>query len=417
MIKYVTCGILIDGTGAAPQRDVVLKLRDKRVADIVPRATTQIPPDAEHLDLSSFTVLPGLFDCEDHLSIDFLGGMDPFGGGAAYQAIKGVHYARIVLKAGITTCRILHEMYGIDVAWKKAIEGGFMVGPRLFVACRPLTPTGGSLCQLGVEVDSPVEMRKAIREQIKKGADLIKVLVTGNIHYSRDPNVPSDPKEALRAQFTLEELTVMAETAHQAGKPITAHAHGGPSARWLVEAGFDAIQHGTFLTREDLERMAERGTFLVATTGYLSPEPGSPEAELWAFEAENLRRGLESCHRVYGMAREVGVKVAVGTDTKHGAIAGEIRFLVDCGWSPMEAIMAATKMGAECCGILDDAGTLEPGKFADLIAVQGDPLQDVSVLEDVHLVMKEGAVQTVYLEDVHLVMKEGLVPTVWCQTV
>ena len=391
--QYVTCGILIDGTGAKPQQGVVLKLLDKCIADVAPGAATQIPPDAEHLDLSTFTVLPGLVECEDHLSIDFLGGMDPFGGGPAYQAIKGVHYARVVLKAGITTCRILHEMYGIDVAWKKAIDNGYMVGPRLLVACRPMVTTGSAISQIGVEVDGPTEMRKAIREQIKEGADLIKVEATGAIHYSRDPNVPSDPKESLRSFFTLDEYTLMAETAHQMSKPITAHAHGGPAARWLVEAGFDAIQHCSFFTREDLERMAERGTFLVATIGYLSPEPGSPEEELWAYEADNLRRARESCLRVYGMARELGVKVAVGTDTKHGAIPAEIRHLVDCGWSPMEAIVAATKMGAECCEILDKTGTLEPGKFADLIAVQGDPLQDLSVLEDVHLVMKEGVVE------------------------
>jgi len=393
VIKYVTAGTLIDGTGAAPQQDVVLRLQDKRIVDIRPRAATEIPLDADHVDLSAFTVLPGLTDCEEHLSLDFLGGTDPFGGGEAYQAIRGVHHARIVLKAGITTCRNLHEMYGIDVAWKRAIEKGIMVGPRLFVSGVPLTPTGGSLYQMGGEVDSPTEMRKAIREQIKKGADFIKVLATGNVHSSHDPNVPSDPQEALRAQFTLDELTVMADTAHQAGVLITAHAHGGPSARWLVEAGFDAIQHCTFFTREDLERMAERGTILVATTGYLSPDPGSPEAELWAIEADHLRRALDSCRRVYSMAREVGVRVAVGTDTKHGTVAREIRFLVDCGWSPMEAILAATQMGAECCGIPEDAGTLEPSRFADLIAVEGDPLQDISALELIHLVMKEGVVQ------------------------
>ena len=392
--NYITCGTLIDGTGAAPQPEMVLKLEGKRIASVAPKAATEIPPDADHLDLSAFTVLPGLVECEDHLSVDFGGGLDPYGGSPAYLAIKGVHYARILLKAGITTCRDLHEPYGIDVAWKQAIEEGIMVGPRLLISCNPLTTTGGVLHEIGIEVDSLAEMRRGVRDAIKRGADFIKVIQTGLISGSTDPNVPTDQAGTLRPQFSLEELTAAADTAHQEGKLITAHAHGGLSARWLVEAGFDAVQHGTFFTREDLERMAKRGTFLVATTGYLSPDPGTPEAEMFAFEAENYQRALESCHRVYSMAREAGVKVAVGTDTKHGAIPGEIKFLVDCGWSPMEAIMAATKMGAECCGVFD-TGTLEPGKFADLIAVEGDPLQDLWVLKTVHLVMKEGVVQDV----------------------
>ena len=393
--KYITCGTLIDGTGAAPKPEMVLKLEGKRITNVAPKAATEIPPDAEHLDLSTFTVLPGLVECEDSLGLDFGGGRDPFGGlSPAYLAIKGVHYARILLKAGITTCRNLHAQYGIDIAWKQALTEGIMLGPRLLISCNPLTTSGGWLHETGIEVDGPDEARKGVLEVIERGADFVKVIQTGLIQTSTDPNVPTDQAGTLRPQFTLDELTVMAETAHQAGKLITAHAHGGLSARWLVEAGFDAIQHGTFFTREDLERMAERGTFLVASIGYLSPDPGTPEAEMFAYEAENYQRALESCHRVYSMAREAGVKVAVGTDTKHGAIPGEMKFLVDCGWSPMEAIMAATKIGAEYCGV-PDTGRLEPGKFGDLIAVEGDPLQDLSVLETVHLVMLEGVVQNV----------------------
>ena len=394
--KYITCGTLIDGTGAAPKPEMVLKLEGKRITSVAPKAATEIPPDAEHLDLSAFTVLPGLVECEDYLGLDFGGGRDPLGGSPAYLAIKGVHYARILLKAGITTCRNFHAHYGIDIAWKQALADGIMLGPRLLISCNPLTTIDGFrfLHEWAIEVDGPDEARKGVLEVIERGADFVKVMQTGLIQSSTDPNVPTDQAGTLRPQFTLEELTVMAETAHQAGKLITAHAHGGPSAGWLVEAGFDAVQHGTFFTREDLERMAERGTFLVASIGYLSPDPGTPEAEMYAFEAENYQRALESCHRVYSMAREAGVKVAFETDTKHGAIPGEMKFLVDCGWSPMEAIMAATKIGAECCGV-PDAGRLEPGKFGDLIAVEGDPLQDLSVLETVHLVMLEGVVQNV----------------------
>ena len=219
-------------------------------------------------------------------------------------------------------------------------------------------------------MNTPSEMRETVRGLVEKGADVIKVSQTGAIQNSYDPNVQSDPEAPLRPRFTSEELRIMAREAHQSGVLITAHAHGGPSAGWLIEAGFDAIEHCTFFTREDLELMADRGTFLVATTGYLNLDPGTHDAEMFAFEKENFERALESCHRVYSMAREAGVKVAVGTDTKHGAIPGEMKFLVDCGWSPMEAIMAATKMGAECCGV-PDAGTLEPGKFGDLIAVGG----------------------------------------------
>ena len=391
--KYITCGTLIDGTGAPPKPDMVLKLEDKRIASVAPKAATEIPPDADHLDLSAFTVLPGLVECEDHLSCDFNGGLDPHGGSPAYLAIKGVHYAHILLKAGITTCRDLHEPYGIDIAWKQAHAEGIMLGPRILTSCELLTK-GESGSPWRIEVNTPSEMRETVRGLVEKGADVIKVSQTGAIQNSYDPNVQSDPEAPLRPRFTSEELRIMAREAHQSGVLITAHAHGGPSAGWLIEAGFDAIEHCTFFTREDLELMADRGTFLVATTGYLNLDPGTPEAEMFAFEKENFERALESCHRVYSMAREAGVKVAVGTDTKHGAIPGEIKFLVDCGWSPMEAIMAATKMGAECCGV-PDAGTLEPGKFGDLIAVEGDPLQDLSVLETVHLVMLEGVVQNV----------------------
>ena len=391
---YVRCGTLIDGTGTPPRSNVVLRLNGGQVGGIAPHDRADVPPGADVVDLSTFTVLPGLVECEDHLSVDFNGGVDPWGGSPAYLAIKGTHYARVLLRAGITTCRDLHEPYGIDVAWKQAIADGFMVGPRLLISCRPLTITGGLCHQIGAEVDGQPEIKRAIRMQLKQGADFIKVMQTGPVSHSDSSAGGTDQAGTLRPQFSHEELCLMAETAHQAGKPITAHAHGGASAQWLVEAGFDAIQHCTFFTREDLQRMAERGTILVATTGFMSPDPGSPEEELWACEADNFRRALESCHKVYGMAREEGVKVAVGTDTKHGAIAGEIRFLVDCGWTPMEAIMAATKIGGECCA-LSDVGTLETGKCADLIAVAGDPLNDLEALERVHLVMKDGIVQPV----------------------
>ena len=137
--KYITCGTLIDGTGAAPKPEMVLKLEGKRITSVAPKAATEIPPDAEHLDLSALTVLPGLVECEDYLGLDFGGGRDPLGGSPAYLAIKGVHYARILLKAGITTCRNLHAHYGIDIAWKQALAEGIMLGPRLLISCNPLT--------------------------------------------------------------------------------------------------------------------------------------------------------------------------------------------------------------------------------------------------------------------------------------
>jgi len=365
------------------------------------------PPDGVGvLDLGDVTLLPGLMDMEVNL---LMGGPDHRSPLVAVQddpavkTLRGVANARRTLRAGFTTVRNLGlfvQTGGIllDVALKKAIDLGWVDGPRIVPAGHAISPTGGHLdptmfqrlgpgimplsVQEGI-ANGVAEVRAAVRYQMKYGAQVIKVVASGGVMSHTGP--------AGAQQYSNEELAAIADEAHRAGLRVAAHAHGDAGIRNAIEAGIDCIEHGSLMSDETMDLMIERGTFLVATT-YLADgmDVSGADPELQAKAAEVFPRARETIAK----AIERGVKVACGTDAPaipHGHNAKELVALVDRGMTPLGAIRAATTVAADLIDV-DDRGRIEPGLHADLVAVGGDPLADITTTERARWVMKGGDV-------------------------
>jgi imidazolonepropionase-like amidohydrolase len=376
---------------------------DGRIAELAPAA---VPADAEVLDLGDVTLLPGLMDMEVNL---LLGGPDhrsPLNAvqdDPAVRVLRAVANARRTLRSGFTTVRNLGLFIQtggllLDVALKKAIDLGWVDGPRVVPAGHAITPTGGHLDPTMFQAFAPhvlpltveegiangvSEVRKAVRYQIKHGAELIKVCASGGIMSHTGP--------AGAQQYSDEELCAIVDEAHRAGLRVAAHAHGDDGIRAAIEAGIDCIEHGSLMSDETMELMIERGTFLVPTT-YLADgmDVSSAAPELQAKAAEVFPKAKETTSK----AIRRGVRIACGTDAPaipHGRNAKELLALVDRGMTPLEAIRSATTVAAELIDITD-RGRLQPGMLADIVAVPGDPTADIGTLENVVFVMKGGSV-------------------------
>ncbi len=400
MSVVLTGGTLIDGTGKAAQSNAAVWIDGERIRAVGAAEEAIAPPDVPRVDATGKTVMPGLIDCHDHLVHT---GMDLIERAAAPLSLTMMRVAenlRVTLEAGITTVR---DAGGLDIGFKMAIEEGIIPGPRLMLGLTIISRTGGiddPRLRSGVDLGwrflpglpSPVadgveECRKRVREVLHAGADVVKCASTGG--------VSSRTLTALDATLTLAELQVIADEAHMMGKRAFVHAYGGQGLADAVTAGIDSIEHGAFLCDlpESIARMADQGTFLVPTFMIIAMhrERGSPWAKRKAAEmADAHRRSLEAAMRA-------GIPVAMGTDAGgygHGHNAVELGLLVEAGMTPMEAIVASTATAAACLGLEKDIGTIEPGKLADILVIDGDPLADIDILdcqERISLVMKGGA--------------------------
>jgi len=393
---------LIDGTGAPAQRDSAVLVHDRRIAAAGPRHTITPPPGAEVIDCAGLTLLPGLIDCHDHLashtySLAHRWGLDQ------PQSTRHVRTASVLpqtLATGYTTIR---DAAGLDAGFKQAMEEELLQGPRLLLAINIISPTGGlgdrispsghTCCvpadpALPESVANGVEgVRTTVRTMVRAGADVIKCATTGGAS-SRPGHGPKD------AAFNLDEMRALVDEAHALGRRVMCHALGGIGLRTAVEAGVDSIEHGCYLDEDPelIAMMAEKGIFFVPTfTVYVFHREVSPPhvrvrgRDLEPHHIESLQRAVEA-----------GVKIGAGTDAgghQHLINARELQYLVEAGMSPMQALQAATGWAAECLGIDADVGTIQAGKLADLVVVDGDPLQDITVLQDmqrIKLVVKEG---------------------------
>jgi imidazolonepropionase-like amidohydrolase len=387
--EYVTPGALLVQAG--------------RIVEVSPAS---VPDDAEIVELGDLTLLPGLMDMEVNLLLggpDHTSPLNPVQDDPALRTLRAVANARRTLRSGFTTVRNLGLFIPtggllLDVALKKAIDLGWIDGPHVVPAGHAISPTGGHLDPTMFQALAPHimpltveegiangvdEVRKAVRYQIKHGAQLIKCCASGGVMSHTGP--------AGAQQYSDDELAAIADEAHRAGLKVAAHAHGDEGIRAAIEAGIDCIEHGSLMSDATLELMVERGTFLVATT-YLADGMDLSHAapELQAKAAEVFPRARETIKK----AIERGVKVACGTDAPaipHGRNAKELVALVDRGMSPLQAIRAATTVAAELIDA-DDRGRLEPGLLADVIGVPGDPLGDIGVTEQVRFVMKAGEI-------------------------
>lgn len=383
---------VFDGTAAAIRRDAVVLLEGERIVRVVPSAET--PPDAQVEDLGDVTILPGLIDAHVHLIWD----------GSQAQpeeirqresvpkaAVRAVRHAAQTLACGTTTVRDTGCPGGVAFALRDAVEEGLVPGPRILTSGATIVMTGGHCHGMGVEVDGPHEARKAARQQLKEGADFIKILATGGV-YGRRHDEPWAP------QLSLEEMRAAVEEVHNAGRVAAIHAEGERGIANAIAAGADTIEHGNQLTPELAATMANRGIFLVPTLAWFfnvaEARPGP------TFSEEYVRKGklmAECSARSIALAHAAGVKIAAGTDTgaplvPHNSVRRELELLVRLGLSPAEALLAATRVAAEALRLDTQVGTLEPGKHADLIAVAGDPTRDIRALYDLRLVVKGGEV-------------------------
>jgi imidazolonepropionase-like amidohydrolase len=289
------------------------------------------------------------------------------------------------LRAGITGIRILGEDHYVDVAWKRAFDAGVFVGPRLFVCGRAMCITGGhGHGTLGsVEVDGPYEMRKAVREQLKQGADQIKLMVTGGVMTAGEGMQES--------QFLLDEIQAATQVAHQKGKRVCVHAWGTAGIKTAIRGGVDSIEHG-LLDDEAVEMMVENGVFYVPTLNVTQDEEQIFGGGMPDFMVEKALGSAKAHLEGFQKALKAGVKIACGADSSPVAdfTLSEIEHLVRAGMGEMEALIAATRTSADLCGVVDRMGTVKVGKLADLIVVSASPLEDISSIRKLKLVLKGG---------------------------
>jgi imidazolonepropionase-like amidohydrolase len=378
----ITCGTLIDGTGRAPVHDARLLVDGDRIAAVGPAAVVTAPPGAEIIDLSGSTVLPGMIDCHTHLMLGFGDDLDEqYPEPPLYQTLKCVPHLRQDIRAGITTIRNPSERSFRAAAVRHAVDRGLIPGPRILAGMRGIRASHG-WGQNAFGFDGVERLRQAIRENIAAGADVIKIYATGENF--RDT--------ATVGYFTRDEIQACVDEAHRVGLRVAAHAHGGPALRDCLEAGVDTIEHGTRITESDVDLFLRRGATLVATFNpYLHESilvPGRPPEFV-----RGVTLAQDNVRRFYPTALRSGMKFTVGSDSRHGNFVFELETLVALGLSPLEAVSACTRQAAEALGLSDRTGTLEPGKWADVIATHLDPSQDVSRLRDVRFVMKAGVRQ------------------------
>ena len=393
------CGRLIDGISDEARQDVTVIVRDGRVAEL--RDGTRVPDGVDRaLDMRGGTCLPGMMDLHTHLLIKPDGPVSELDRSSADRALDGLHAAQKMLHAGFTTLRNPGDFdtHYAMVSVKRSIAAGEHPGPRIFVAPHALGPTGGhgdlntlapdAAIQTPTRIVNGVdEIRAMIREQVKYGADWIKVMATGGVMSAGD-----DPTHTA---YIDEEMWAAVDETHRLGRRITVHAIGTEGLKQAVAAGVNSVEHGILIDDEAIEMMKARGTWLIPTVYVLNyvveegPALGYPEASvakgrvLMETRDDNVRRAIEA-----------GVKIAFGSDTifPHEWAAREFAHLVRLGMSPMEAIRTATYNAAQVLGIEDEVGTLQPGMVADIIAVGGNPLDDITELEQVDFVMKDGQI-------------------------
>ncbi len=345
--------------------------------------------DAEKLDLSGKYLLPGLINSHVHLFLDgSVNVMASLQEDAGVKLLKAANFAYDFLKSGVTTVRDLGGVNYLDLSLREAINRGIIDGPRYLVSGKPIVMTGGHGYFFAREADGPDEVRKAARENLKKGVDVLKFMATGGV---LTPGVePGSP------QLTYEEMKAGIEEAHKAGKKAAAHAQGNEGIKNAIRAGIDSIEHGIFLDDEAISMMIDRGTYLVPTlsAGYLIAEEGK-EAGIPAYTVEKSKRVMDPYYKSFRLACERGAKIAFGTDAGtplnfHGPVTLEMKLMVKHGLKVWDAIRAATIVAAELLGMDDKIGSVEVGKFADLVVLDGNPLEDLDVFTIPNLVMKDG---------------------------
>jgi imidazolonepropionase-like amidohydrolase len=402
--SVIRAGTLIDGKSTSPRRNQVIVIRGNRIESVSDASTAKMPAGVKVIDLSNATVMPGLIDSHTHI---FLQGEDPAQGGydanilkypLSFRAARATVSARRALEQGFTTLRDVETEgagYG-DIGIKQAIEGGYIPGPRLFVSTRAISTTGGYPLEgyapelempKGVQViDGPVEARKAAREQLDHGADWIKVYMTHRSWTGKNGELVSQPT------LTVEELKAIVDEAHGWTKKVACHAYNGIGLQRALDGGCDSIEHGLEITDAQIAQMVKQGTWYCPTLAVYYTDWARADTPAGQRDRKRAAVHIQSFQK----AMKAGVKIVFGTDIGGipwtEPIAQEFLRMVEFGMSPMDAIRSATSRAAEMLDMGGQIGVIAPGAYADVIAVNGDPLGDIKILENVQFVMKDGNV-------------------------
>src|SRR5881392_2820505 len=400
---------MFDGKSKALVQNGVVIVQGDKIVDV--GSNLSVPDGARLIDLGDATLSPAFMDAHTHLTLDYSGDynqrrLHELDLNVSEQAIRATLYARATVEAGFTTVRDLGSRFVasrefVDVALRNSINKGIIVGPRMLVATKGIGATGGHFDPtsgfrdflFGREpdytdgiIDSPDDARKAVRFEVKNGADVIKAAVSGGVLSLTD--------EVDTPQLTPAEMAAVVDESHRLRKKVAVHCHGDQAAREAIEAGVDSIEHGSFMKPETLTRMKNKGVFLtptlMATEWIMSKLENYPPALQAKAKAAAAARS-----DMFRNAVKMGVKISFGTDAAvfpHGQNAKEFKLMVDLGMTPTDALKSATASDAELFGIAQKTGALEKGKLADIIAMPGDPTDDISATERVFFVMKEGKI-------------------------
>src|SRR5437660_3406157 len=400
---------MFDGKSKTLVQNGVVIVQGDKIVDV--GSNLPVPAGAKVIDLGDVTLSPGFMDAHTHLTLDFSGDfnkrrLEQLDLKVSEQAIRAVGYARTTVEAGFTTVRDVGSRFVssrefVDVALRNAINKGVIVGPRMLVATKGIGATGGHFDPTGGFRDflfgrepdytdgianGPDEVRKAVRFEVKNGADVIKAAVSGGVLSLAD--------EVDTPQFTPAEMAALVDESHRLGKKVAVHCHGDQAAREAIEAGVDSIEHGSFMKTETLQLMKTKGTYLVPTL---------MATEYILSKIDSYPPALQAKARAAGAARsemfrndvKMGVKIALGTDAggfPHGYNAKEFALMVGLGMQPIDALRSGTSNDADLLGIAQAVGTLEKGKRADIVAMPGDPTADITATERVSFVMKDGKI-------------------------
>jgi len=401
MLTALKGGKLIDGLGEKPLEDAVVIIDGNKIAAVGTATKTEIPADAEVIDIAGKTILPGLINSHTHIFWDAINDLkEQCRDDSDYlKGIKSSYCLRQCLEAGVTSVRDMGAPPGLPLAATKAVDQGLIPGPRIHHCGTPLCITGGHTFWFSCEADGVDGVRKAVREQVKNGATWIKMMASG----SRQEGLSAKGTVWTTAlpEFSTDELRAAADEIHDAGRKITAHATIPSATLRIVKAGFDCTEHGDGLDSEVIELMVKQGTWHCPTfnVAYLQVERGHLIG-MPSFEIERRRASLEKSTRkaeVIAEAAKAGVRMVMGTDAgspavPHNEVAREMELMYELGACPtrMDTIISATRLPAEMLGVDSHVGTLEAGKLADILVVDGDPLEKLANLRNVGLVYVDG---------------------------
>ncbi len=402
---YIQSGRLFDSVSGELLEDVTVVVKGSKIQSIERGFISGSKGEDQVIDLREKTVLPGLFDLHVHLSKEYSKRTyaEKFFLNPADYAFRAVRNAKITLLSGFTSVRDLGDQHRVCISLRKAIKAGLVDGPRVYAAGKSIATTGGHADPTnGITYDimgspdpvdgvanGPYEAREAVRQRYKDGSDVIKITATGG--------VLSLAKSGQNPQFMDDELKAIVETAKDYNLTVAVHAHGDEGMRRAILAGVDTIEHGTLMSDDTMKLMAERGTYFVPTitTGWWVAEKAKEPGFFPAVVRPKAASIGPQIQGTFEKAYRAGVKIAFGTDTgvpAHGENAKEFIYMVNGGMPEAEALQAATLTAAKALKVDDEFGSIEAGKFADIIAVDGNPLEDISLMQDVTFVMKDGKI-------------------------